>query len=534
MTHVAAYGGDRGSATSLEQLIRARIDSLSYLPSSAAVAIKFVELGKDLDAGPNEYAMVISADSALSSKILALANSSWFGVRQHVTQISMAVNLLGLGTIRALAISYCMAGLHNELRLTAEESRMFWESSLGKAVAAKQFVSRIDAKLGDEAFAMGLFEDFAIPVMYATAKEQMLAVLENPKTNWKALLQSERDLFRLDHTEIGRMLAQKLELPEVFVDAVAFHHNKENLGNFMEHEALADAVYAASLFPHLLSVWSRQDAEELTRLMENDTQGESTPVDEFLQTVQKEFDQLIRFFVDGESSNMHLVEMMEKATKEVADNTTELVGANQSLMQQAASMGMQMNKLVSEQNKLETKAICDSLTGVLNREGFTTQAEALLAKAVRYGTAIAVVYLDVDKFKQANDTLGHEFGDRALRWVTEQMTAAARPSDLVGRMGGDEFVMLLDDCVLQDAQQIVERVRSAIAAEPVGKGKLKARLTVSAGLLWVKPSADVPLDRLLSAADKLMYQAKRAGGNQVADPSTASPQKEDHPPARKC
>ena len=76
--------------------------------------------------------------------------------------------------------------------------------------------------------------------------------------------------------------------------------------------------------------------------------------------------------------------------------------------------------------------------------------------------------------------------------------------------------------------------RPAIAAEPVGKGKLKARLTVSAGLLWVKPSADVPLDRLLSAADKLMYQAKRAGGNQVADPSTASPQKADHPPARKC
>lgn len=527
MAQVAASGGGRGSTTSLEHEIRARIDSLSYLPSSAAVAIKFVELGKDSEAGPNDYAKIIAADSALSSKILGLANSSWFGVRQHVTRVPMAVNLLGLGTVRALAISYCMAGLHNELRLTAEESRMFWESSLCKAVAAKQFASRTDKNLADEAFAMGLFEDFAISVMYATAKEQMLSILQNPETNWKALLQSERDLFRLDHAEIGRMLAQKLELPEVFVDAVAFHHNKENLGNFMEHKALADAVYAASLFPHLLSVWSRKDAEELARLMQSNTQGESTPVSEFLENVQKEFDQLIRFFVDGETSNMQLMEMMERATKEMADNTTELVGTNQKLMQKAASMGMEMNKL-------ETKATCDGLTGVLNREGFTARGEALLAKAARYGTGIAVAYLDVDKFKQANDTLGHEFGDRALRWVAEQMKAAVRPSDLVGRMGGDEFVMLFDDCTHEDARKVVERVRSAVAAEPVGKGKLKAQLTVSAGLLWLKPSADLSLGGLLSAADKLMYQAKRAGGDRVIDSSTASPLEEDHSPARTC
>ena len=124
MTHVATEEGGSGSATSLEQQIRARIESLSYLPSSAVVAIKFVELGKNLDAAPNDYAKVISADSALSSKILAWANSSWSGVRQHVTKVPIAVNLLGLGTVRALAISYCTAGLHTELRLTVEEPQL--------------------------------------------------------------------------------------------------------------------------------------------------------------------------------------------------------------------------------------------------------------------------------------------------------------------------------------------------------------------------------------------------------------------------
>jgi HD-like signal output (HDOD) protein len=106
MTTVAGQtlAGPAG-AGKLQQQVRARIESLSDLPTTAAVAIKFVELGKNPEAEPNDNARVISADSSLSSKLLALANSSWAGVRTKVTTVKMAVNLLGLGTVRALAIS---------------------------------------------------------------------------------------------------------------------------------------------------------------------------------------------------------------------------------------------------------------------------------------------------------------------------------------------------------------------------------------------------------------------------------------------
>ena len=89
------------------------------------------------EAGPGEYAKIICSDSALSSKLLSLANSSWFGVRNQVTKPLMAINLLGLGTVRTLAISYCLTGLHNNLGLSADESRTFWTASLSKAVAAR-------------------------------------------------------------------------------------------------------------------------------------------------------------------------------------------------------------------------------------------------------------------------------------------------------------------------------------------------------------------------------------------------------------
>ena len=151
----------------LDQLVRARVASLSYLPTTTAVAMKFMELGRNPEADPADYATVIGSDAALSSKILGLANSSWFGVRNRVTKPQVAVSLLGLGTIRTLAISYCLTGLHNDLALTPEESQMFWSASLCRAVAAKQFASHFEPATGEEAFACGIFQDFAVPLMYS-------------------------------------------------------------------------------------------------------------------------------------------------------------------------------------------------------------------------------------------------------------------------------------------------------------------------------------------------------------------------------
>ena len=191
MTHLGAV---TSRSHDMQGQVRARIDSLSYLPTTAAVAMKFVELGKNPDADPADYAKVISADSSLSSKLLALANSSWAGVRNKVTNVQMAVNLLGLGTVRTLAISYCMTGLHNELRLSPQESQMFWQASLCKAVAAQSYARRFDTKLADEAFVAGLFQDFALTVMYATAKEPYLAILQASETPTHVQLQKEPDL----------------------------------------------------------------------------------------------------------------------------------------------------------------------------------------------------------------------------------------------------------------------------------------------------------------------------------------------------
>ena len=500
----------------LEQRIRAKIDSLSYLPTTAAVAMKFIELGKNKDAEPADYAKVIGADSSLSSKLLALANSPWFGVRNKVTSVKLAVNLLGLSTVRTLAISYCMAGLHNGLRLKPADSRMFWEASLCRAVAARQCAMMIDPATADEAFVGGMFQDFALPIMYAVASEPVLEILKDPKITRQEQLQRERDLCRLDHCEIGRILAQKMELPEVFVDSVAFHHRLDKLTDFMEKESLGKAIYASSLFPPLLQAWNRQDADELCRFLVEQCQVKTDEVGTFFWKVQEEFNQMYRYFEGSGDSDSRLAELLIEASREEADNTTALVRTVTELMQDAAKMGIEVSQLIQDHSKLEDKAVRDPLTGLLNREGLSSRAANLLAMAARYKVGFAVTIFDVDKFKTINDQLGHEFGDRALKLIADRITEVTRQQDVAARLGGDEFVMMVYDCPETNATQVVQRILDHVAAQPIGKGKRTAQVFLSAGLLYLGPSAETrSLDVLFAEADKLMYLAKQSGGNRI-------------------
>jgi diguanylate cyclase (GGDEF)-like protein len=523
----ARTNASASATTPLDQLVRARVASLSYLPTTAAVAMKFMELGRNPEADPADYATVIGSDAALSGKILGLANSSWFGVRNRVTKPQVAVSLLGLGTIRTLAISYCLTGLHNDLALTPDESQMFWSSSLCRAVAAKQFAAHFDPSLAEEAFACGVFQDFAVPLMYSLAKEPVLGWLHDASLDAATRMQRERDLFGHDHAEIARMMAQKLELPELFVDVLAFHHSIKSLHEFVSKPELADAAYVASLFPQDLGSWNRADAETLKAFVAQRTKDNPMDPDLFIESVQLEYDQLCAYFEPSaaEATKTSLAQLLAEATKEVADNTTRLVASVQQLLSDVAMAGKAADEMLQEHDALTHMATTDSLTQTRNREGFMADARLTLSKAQRYGIGYAIAYLDVDRFKPLNDTAGHIHGDRALQHAARAMLENVRREDLVARLGGDEFVILLNDVSSEHAAQILERIVSAARTPAADRPKNAPALpTLSAGLLFVAPrSPALPLETLLAMADALMYQSKRAGGNRVtsATPETA-------------
>ena len=165
--------------------------------------------------------------------------------------------------------------------------------------------------------------------------------------------------------------------------------------------------------------------------------------------------------------------------------------------------------------ELQHRAHIDYLTGVSNRGHFMEQAELELSRAVRYGSSLSLYMLDVDFFKKVNDSYGHKVGDLVLIKLAEVCRETLREVDIIGRLGGEEFAILLPETNQVKAAEVAERLREAIAKAkiPLESG-LPLNFTVSIGVTSLV-SKDDNLDVLLNHADRALYEAKESGRNRV-------------------
>jgi diguanylate cyclase len=149
------------------------------------------------------------------------------------------------------------------------------------------------------------------------------------------------------------------------------------------------------------------------------------------------------------------------------------------------------------------------LTGALNRRGFAAASQRELARVRRSGGRVALAHIDLDDFKRLNDTLGHHAGDNALIHLVDVLHKSMRPSDVLCRFGGEEFVLLLPETGLEDAAMAVSRWLRTFSGEAVPE--TDCLMTFSAGV--VIKSADESLEEAIRRADTATYAAKRAGKN---------------------
>ena len=160
------------------------------------------------------------------------------------------------------------------------------------------------------------------------------------------------------------------------------------------------------------------------------------------------------------------------------------------------------------------QASTDELTGVATRRRFLERLREEVAAARVRGADLALVVLDVDHFKAINDTHGHPAGDQVLRTIADTCRAATRSRDLVGRLGGEEFALLMPGATAAGAAAVCERLRREVAASRIKAGPVaNLRATVSLGLASLRGQDD---DRLLADADRALYEAKRSGRNRLA------------------
>jgi diguanylate cyclase (GGDEF)-like protein len=173
------------------------------------------------------------------------------------------------------------------------------------------------------------------------------------------------------------------------------------------------------------------------------------------------------------------------------------------------------NEIDGKNKLLEEMAHTDSLTGLPNRRAIEDWAARQLRGAARHGYALWVALADLDNFKRINDTFGHDAGDKVLQKFGEVLRESTRASDISGRMGGDEFLLVMTHLDEKSTRTTVERLRGQFAAQKFSFGGEKVSVTASFGIAGFQGKEPPDFSQLVRRADKALYSGKRAGRNQV-------------------
>lgn len=173
------------------------------------------------------------------------------------------------------------------------------------------------------------------------------------------------------------------------------------------------------------------------------------------------------------------------------------------------------NRLHSAEQHLKTIASTDPLTGCHNRRGLMTAAQSLLAYFSRHRKEVAAIVFDIDHFKKVNDTYGHGAGDEVIKFVVDRALSRIRASDVMGRIGGEEFVIFCPDTNCDQAAVVAEKIRKVVEGTPYKDGPLDIRVTCSFGIFAMLPGKNPCPTHYIDRADEGLYAAKRDGRNRV-------------------
>jgi diguanylate cyclase (GGDEF)-like protein len=203
-----------------------------------------------------------------------------------------------------------------------------------------------------------------------------------------------------------------------------------------------------------------------------------------------------------------------RETAALEARNSELIEAIRALNDNQAELAAEVERSRSLQAQLRRRAEFDSMSGLANRDSFYARCDEEMTRCRLSGARTSVTFLDIDGFKMINDTFGHSGGDAVIRKVGRILAAARRSGDFAGRIGGDEFAILLPGTSLDGALKFAGRVRARMARGPAAKSNVRIRFTASFGVAQFS-ATDQTVENLLERADKGLYAAKQRGRNCV-------------------
>lgn len=487
-------------------------------PTLRGTVVEVIRMAADPDRSDEELFRVVAADPSLSLRVLRFANSAAFRLESEVTSVSRAVNVIGSRALRNIAICFAATDSTPADAVGQFAFAEFLEDCLRRGAAAELLAQVIGMPDPEEAFTAGLLQDFGVVALMmhdpAHANEWN-AVRKESSAHRREL---ERALFGQAHDEIARELGQRWKLPETLSDAMVWHHAPEAAQGLPS----AQLVAVCNMAEQLADIYICDDKQSALDAAHSRLEKEWGLKGEQIDRVVRQIPARVEIYADAMGINVAPQTSLDQVVEEIRAQNQLLVKMNLEYQQETWKLEELLREkeeaereLKLAQARLERLATTDPLTLLPNRRHFEVHLERELNRAQRSGAPMSVILGDVDFFKSLNDTYGHPFGDMVLRMVASALRAAVRSTDLIARIGGEEFLVALPDTTLEAARATAERLRRVVGERPV---RLKdgggVSVTISIGLALGGRGAR-GVEELIGLADTALLDSKAEGRNQV-------------------
>lgn len=493
--------------------LTARIKYCRRLPTLPAVALQLVDLANDPSATLSRFGKVIERDPALVSNLLRVANSPFYGHGRAVTNLSQALSLLGLDTTISLALNFALRGPRSRQRDFDFQIGSYWRRSLLTALASRAIATELHETQPEDFFVAGLLQDIGVLVMDALLGDTY-AILHAKSSSHEDLLKRETIAFDFNHAEAGARVLRDWQLPEAICSSVLLSHATTTFSpeRIDEFGRLPVCVAVAM---GIADAWIEGGSAEALEAAREPAHKwlhiGPEPYQRITAAVERQIAELESLF-EADVADPHSIQCAEDSAAEI------LVARNLQSMRSAVSAGMRAQALEHRTMSLEKQARRDAMTGLFNRAYLERELEHQFKRATRERRPFSLAFVDVDRFKVINDTLGHRAGDQVLIAVARCLLCQIRQADIVARYGGEEFVVLLTDTCTADAKAVMERMLSSVRETPFyAPGGQAVTLTVSVGVATHVEDGHAfeTAEALLKAADSALYGAKKAGRGRV-------------------
>jgi diguanylate cyclase (GGDEF)-like protein len=487
--------------------IEAHLRMSVNFPSPPGVATHIIELAQDPDIEMGKVAKALSMDSALSTKILRIANSPLYAQRRKSENLRQALVVLGLNATLTLALSFSLVKSLRGGKPNGLNYGLYWRRALLAATSARALCDAMHQSLAEEIFLAALLQDVgmlaldkAVPDLYSQG--------DALQRNHGALAEHEKKRLQVDHAEIGGWLMKGWNLPERLHRAIAHSHQLE-LSFTSDPAQIFDRCVAlsgpvADLF--LLDPEQRQFAE--TALCAERSLGlDKMAFGQVLGTIGAMIPETEAIFETDLLAKQHPELILEQAREVLMLRSLHALREINSLRAAAESSSSRVLELEEETRR-------DTLTGVYNRAYLDQFLAREFDNSTRHKWPLSVAFADLDNFKTVNDNFGHQAGDRILQATARMLRGNTRESDLIARYDGEEFVVVLPATDAETARSICERIVMAFRNTGHVIGSDHATVTISIGCATHgTPTPFNSVADLVKAADQALYAAKMRGRN---------------------